>query len=156
MKKSIIIILGEPNSISSEIFLKSLNYIKKLKLNYIIIGNYSLLEKQAKYLNIRIKVNLRLTKINNLQKAKFNFINVDYNQIKPFELKFRKSEQFIKKCFEYGILLLKKNLASGLINLPIDKSKFTKNKYKMISSDYKIKITDDNIIRTKKYIFIEK
>ena len=76
MKKSIIIILGEPNSISSEIFLKSLNYIKKLKLNFIIIGNYSLLERQAKYLNIKIKVNLRLSKINNLQKTKFNFINV--------------------------------------------------------------------------------
>ncbi len=40
MKKKIIIILGEPNSISSEIFLKSLNYIKKTKLSFIIIGNY--------------------------------------------------------------------------------------------------------------------
>ena len=133
MKKSIIIILGDPNSISSEIFLKSLNYIKKLKLNFIIIGNYSLLERQAKYLNIKIKVNLRLSKINNLQKTKFNFINVDYNQIKPFDLKFNKSEQFIKKCFEYGILILNKNLASGLINLPINKSKFTKNKYNGIT-----------------------
>jgi hypothetical protein len=33
---------------------------------------------------------------------------------------------------------------------------FTKNKYNMISSDYKIKLTDDNIIRTKKYTFINK
>ena len=108
MKKSVIIILGEPNSISSEIFLKSLNYIKKFKLNYIIIGNYSLLKRQAKYLNIKIKVNLKLSKINNLQKTKFNFININYNQIKPFDLKFNKSYQFIKKCFECGILILKK------------------------------------------------
>ena len=54
MKRPIIIILGEPNSISSEIFLKSLNYIKKTKLNFIIIGNYSLLKKQANYLNFKI------------------------------------------------------------------------------------------------------
>jgi hypothetical protein len=33
---------------------------------------------------------------------------------------------------------------------------FTKNKYNMISSDHKIKFTDDNIIRTKKYTFIVK
>ena len=123
MKKKIIIVLGEPNSIASEIFLKSLNYINKLKLNLIIIGNYSLLKRQAKYLNIKINVNLKLSKINNLQKTQFNFINVDYSQIKPFDLKFRKSDQFIKKCFEYAILLIKKNLASGLINLPINKDR---------------------------------
>ena len=44
-RKNIIVILGEPNSINSEIFLKSLNYFKKIKLNFIIIGNYSLLNK---------------------------------------------------------------------------------------------------------------
>ena len=55
MKKIIIIVLGEPNSISSEIFLKSINYLKKIKLNFIIIGNYSLLKKQANYLNLKKK-----------------------------------------------------------------------------------------------------
>jgi len=53
VKKKIIIILGEPNSISSEIFLKSLDYIKKTRLNFIVIGNYELLKKQAKYLNLK-------------------------------------------------------------------------------------------------------
>jgi len=33
---------------------------------------------------------------------------------------------------------------------------FTKNKFKMISSDFKLKINNDNIIRTKKYTFIKK
>ena len=55
MRKKIIIILGEPNSISSEIFFKSLNYLKKINLNFIIIGNYSLLKKQANYLNFKIE-----------------------------------------------------------------------------------------------------
>ena len=133
MKRSIIIILGEPNSISSEIFLKSLNYIKKTKLNFIIIGNYSLLEKQANYLDFKINVKFKLSEINSLENVKFNFINVDYKQFKPFNLKTNNSDTFVKKCFEHAVILLKKKLAIGLVNLPINKSKFTKNKYKGIT-----------------------
>ena len=133
MKKNIIIVLGEPNSISSEIFLKSINYIKKSKLNFIIIGNYSLFKKQANYLNYKKNINFRLSKIDNLKKTKFNFINIDYKQSKPFDLKTNKTDVFVKKCFECAVLLLKKKLASGLINLPINKSKFTKNKYNGIT-----------------------
>jgi len=133
VKRSIIIILGEPNSISSEIFLKSLNYIKKTKLNFIIIGNYSLLEKQANYLDFKINVKFKLSEIDSLENVKFNFINVDYKQSKPFNLKTNNSDIFVKKCFEHAVILLKKKLAIGLINLPINKSKFTKNKYKGIT-----------------------
>jgi len=133
VKRPIIIILGEPNSISSEIFLKSLNYIKNTKLNFIIIGNYSLLEKQANYLDFKINVKFKLSEINSLENAKFNFINVDYKQSKPFNLKTNNSDTFVKKCFEHAVILLKKKLAIGLINLPINKSKFTKNKYKGIT-----------------------
>jgi 4-hydroxythreonine-4-phosphate dehydrogenase len=133
VKRPIIIILGEPNSISSEIFLKSLNYIKKTKLNFIIIGNYSLLEKQANYLDFKINVKFKLSEINSLENVKFNFINVDYKQSKPFNLKTNNSDTFVKQCFEHAVILLKKKLAIGLINLPINKSKFTKNKYKGIT-----------------------
>jgi 4-hydroxythreonine-4-phosphate dehydrogenase len=133
VKKNIIIILGEPNSISSEIFLKSLNYIKKIKINFIIIGNYSLLKKQANYLKSKVTLNFNLAKINNLNNKKFNFIDVNYNQKKTFDLKYNKSNKFIKNCFKYAIILLKKKIASGLINLPINKSKFTKNKYNGIT-----------------------
>ena len=133
MKKNIIIVLGEPNSISSEIFLKSINYLKKTKLNFIIIGNYSLLKKQANYLNFKKNINFSLSKIDNLRKTKFNFINIDYKQSKPFDLKTNKTGEFVKKCFECAVLLLKKKLASGLINLPINKSNFTKNKYNGIT-----------------------
>ena len=133
MRKNIIIILGEPNSISSEIFLKSLNYIKKTKLNFIIIGNYSLLKKQAKYLNIKINLNFNFCKSNNIKNKKLNFIDIKYNQKLPFDFNVNKSSTFIEKCFEYAIIILKKKLAFGLINLPINKSKFTKNKYNGIT-----------------------
>ncbi len=133
MKKKIVIILGEPNSISSEIFLKSLNYIKETKLSFIIIGNYSLLKKQANYLNIKININFYLSDINKLNDKKFNFINIKHNQTKPFDLRPIRSDIFIKKSFETALILIKKKLANGIINLPINKSKFTKNKYKGIT-----------------------
>ncbi len=133
MRKKIIIVLGEPNSISSEIFLKSLDYIKKTKLNFIIIGNYPLLKKQAKYLKLQLDISFNFANINNLTNNRFNFINIEYNQIKSFDFKFPKTDIFIKKCFEYSIILIKKKIANGIINLPINKSKFTKNKYKGIT-----------------------
>jgi 4-hydroxythreonine-4-phosphate dehydrogenase len=133
VKKKIIIILGEPNSISSEIFLKSLNYIKETKLSFIIIGNYGLLKKQANYLNLKININLHLSDINNLNDKKFNFININYNQTKPFDLRPIRSDFLIKKSFETALTLIKKKLATGIINLPINKSKFTRNKYKGIT-----------------------
>ncbi len=133
MKKKIIIVLGEPNSISSEIFLKSLDYIKKTKLNFIIIGNYPLLKKQAKYLNLKLNISFNFANINNLNNHRFNFVNVEYNQIKAFDFKSPKTDIFIKKCFEYAIMIIRKNIAAGIINLPINKSKFTKNKYKGIT-----------------------
>jgi len=144
VRKKIIIILGEPNSISSEIFLKSLNYIKKAKVNFIIIGNYSLLKKQANFLNFKININFNFCKINNLKNTKLNFININYNQIKPFDLKYNKSDAFIKQCFESAVLILKKKLASGLINLPINKSKFTKNKYNGITEYIAYKTNNKN------------
>jgi 4-hydroxythreonine-4-phosphate dehydrogenase len=144
VRKKIIIVLGEPNSISSEIFLKSLNYIKKTKLNYVIIGNYSLLKKQANYLNLKININFHLSDINKLNDKKFNFINIKHNQIKPFNLRSIKSDIFIKKSFETALILIKKKLANGIINLPINKSKFTKNKYKGITEYIADKTSNKN------------
>jgi 4-hydroxythreonine-4-phosphate dehydrogenase len=134
VKKNIIIILGEPNSIASEIFFKSSKFIKKSKLNFIIIGNHSLLKKQAKHLNIKIDIKFNFCKPNNINnKKKINFINIHYNQKKAFDLKTNKSNKFIENCFKCAIQILKNKLTSGLINLPIKKSKFTKNKYNGIT-----------------------
>ena len=133
MKKKIIIILGEPNSISSEIFFKSLNYLKKVKLNFIIIGNYSLLNKQANYFNFKINESFNVCKPDNIKNRKFNFIDIFSNQKKTFNFREEKSITFIKESFECAISILKKKIASGLINLPINKSKFTKNKYNGIT-----------------------
>ena len=57
------IILGEPNSINSEILAKSIAYKKKA----VIIGNYNLLKLQLKILKIKKKVK-KLNKLEDLKK----------------------------------------------------------------------------------------
>jgi len=133
VKKNIIIILGEPNSISSEIFLKSVNALKKARLNYTIIGNFSLLKKQAKFLTYKKNLNFFNHEYNKIKYNRFNFVDIAYNQKKPFDLKKNKSRDYLNKCFKLAIKLLKNKVGIGLINFPINKSKFTKNKFSGIT-----------------------
>jgi 4-hydroxythreonine-4-phosphate dehydrogenase len=133
VKKNIIIILGEPNSISSEIFLKSLNHLKKLKLNYIIIGSFSLLKKQAKFLGYKKKLNFFNNEYNKIKYNKFSFVDIAYNQRRSFDLKTNKSRDYLNKCFLLALKLLKIKVGIGLINFPINKSKFTQNKFRGIT-----------------------
>ena len=55
MNKPIAIILGEPNSIASEIIFKS--WIEKKKFRHhpcLVIGNYNLLSKHLKYFKFNL------------------------------------------------------------------------------------------------------
>jgi len=133
VKKNIIIILGEPNSISSEIFLKSINNLKKKKLNFIIIGNFSLLKKQAKFLGYKKNLNFFNHEYNKIKYNKFNFVDIAYKQKKAFDLKANKSRDYLSKGFLLTLKLLKNKVGIGLINFPINKSKFTKNKFSGIT-----------------------
>jgi len=133
VRKNIIIILGEPNSISSEIFLKSINILKRVKLNFTIIGNFSLLRNQAKFLNYKKNLNFFNHEYNKIKYNKFSFVDIPYKQKKPFDLKINKSKNYLNKCFLLAIELLKNKVGVGLINFPINKSKFTKNRFKGIT-----------------------
>jgi len=144
VKKRIIIILGEPNSTSSEIFLKSINSLKKSTMNYIVIGNFSLLKKQAKFLKYKKKLNFFNKEYKKIKFNKFNFININYNQKKPFDLKANNSNNFIDKCFKLSLKLLKNKIGQGLINFPINKSKFTKNKFQGITEYIASKTNNKN------------
>ena len=66
--KPIIIVAGEPNSIFSEIFFKSLKY-KKFKSPIILIASNKLIKLQMKKLNINKKI--RLIKFLDLKNNKF-------------------------------------------------------------------------------------
>ena len=128
--KPIIIVAGEPNSIFLEIFFKSFKK-KKFKSPIIIICSYKLFLLQMKKLNFNFKVNILgkdLSKLS-LKKNRINLMNVNYKTEKAFEKITSKSNKYIENCFILGIKLLKSGLSNKLINGPISKKHFLKNKY---------------------------
>ena len=67
--KPIIIVAGEPNSIFSEIFFKSLKR-KKFKSPIILIASQKIIKLQMKKLNIKIEI--RLIDFSNLKKIQLD------------------------------------------------------------------------------------
>jgi len=129
--KPIILVAGEPNSIFFEILFKVLK-TKKIKSPLILIASYKILSLQMKKLNFKINIKLLdFKKINDykLNNSSINLINVNYNQKKAFEKISDKSNNYIRKCFEMAIFLIKTNFSNRLINGPISKKNFLKNKF---------------------------
>ena len=88
MSKPIAIILGEPNSISSEIIFKSWIKKKKFKhLPWLVIGNYKLLSRHLKYLKFNLKLKLieKNFKLEDLKGTAISIIDIKYDQKKIFE-----------------------------------------------------------------------
>ena len=127
----ILIVAGEPFSVFSEIVFKSLK-LKKIKKPIILIVSKKLLIKQMEDLGFNFKINLiNKNKINfiNLNNKKINLINVDFNFKNPFDKISDKSNIYIEECFNIAINILKKKKCAGLINGPISKRNFLKNKF---------------------------
>ena len=127
----ILIVAGEPNSIFLEILFKSLNKIKHKKY-IVLIGCKKNIIKQAKHFSIDIKLNiLKENKIINLEKKNniINLIDVEYKNDKIFQKISSNSFKYIENCFNTAFKILKKNKNYNLINGPISKRYFLKNKY---------------------------
>jgi len=128
--KPIIIVAGEPNSIFLEIFFKSLKF-KKFKSPIIIIASKKLLVAQMKQLGFNFKINLIKNNFNdfkNLNNKKINIINAEYAFKKTFEPISKKSNDYIKDCFNMALIYLKKNKLTKFINGPISKKYFLEGK----------------------------
>ena len=96
MKKKIIILSGDPNSINSEIIFKSWKKIKKTtKKRIYLISNYDLLIKQFKKLNYSIN----LIKVKNINEetnnTKLKIINVDIKFKNPFKVPKSSASKFV-------------------------------------------------------------
>ena len=132
--KPIIIVAGEPNSVFFEIFFKSIK--KKIKSPIILIASKKLILKQAKILKKKINLNTIseteiLTKVNNLKKI--NLININFEQKIAFSKITATSNNYITDCFNVALKLLKYGVSDKLINGPISKKTFLKNKYNGIT-----------------------
>ena len=126
--KPIIIVSGEPYGIFNEIFLKIINKYS-FKKPIILIGSKINLLREAKKNKIKIQLNLLDIdnfKLENLNKKKINFINV--------ELKSKKDvKRYIHNCFDIGLNLAKKYPGIGFINGPINKKTFLNFEYQGIT-----------------------
>ena len=133
--KPILIVWGEPNSIFSEIFFKSIkNYKSKKPL--VLIGSKKLFLKQAKKLKIKINatyLNVIEQNLAGIKKNKINLIDVEYKFNNAFEKISNKSNKFINNCFSIAFNILKTKKTSGLINGPISKKFFLKNRFQGIT-----------------------
>ena len=133
--KPIIIVAGEPNSIFFEIFFKIINK-NKFKSPIILIASKEIILKQSKFLKKKIRFNLinecDIFKDKNKLK-KINLINIDFKQSQAFNAISSKSNKYISSCFDVAIKLLKKNISNKLINGPISKKTFLKNKFNGIT-----------------------
>jgi len=130
----LLIVLGEPNSIFSEILFKTYKkkIIQKFNRPIIIIGSENLLKLQMKFLKYSIKIqkiNTLDLKNSNLSKKYLNIINVEYKFKKIFGKISRNSNKYINDCFKIALKLLSEKSAFALINGPISKTHFLKKKY---------------------------
>ena len=148
MFKPLLIVLGEPYSVFSEIIFKTLKLKnKKNNLPIIFIGSSSLLSKQMGKLGYKFKIN-NLKGIKNIKTLyKRNFINildVKFNYKNIFDKISTKSNNYIFKCFEIAINLLKTQKFLGLINGPISKKHLLKKKYFGITEFLTDKVSSKN------------
>jgi 4-hydroxythreonine-4-phosphate dehydrogenase len=132
--KPILIVAGEPNSVFFELFFKVIK--KKIKSPIILIASKKLLLNQAKILKTKIDLNITnefevIQKKNNLKKI--NLIDIDFKQSQGFTKISSKSNDYISNCFNTAIKLLKNNVSDKLINGPISKKNFLKNKFNGIT-----------------------
>ena len=145
--KPIILVAGEPNSIFFEILFKVYKKIK-IKSPLILIASQKLLYLQMKKLNFKKKIkviNQKKIKDYKLNNDSINLINVDYDQKKAFEKISNKSNEYIKKCFDIAIALIKSDFSNRLINGPISKKNFLKKKFMGITEFFAKKFDQQKI-----------
>ena len=129
--KPIIIVAGEPNSIFIEIFLKIINK-KKFKSSIVLICSKKILFKQSKALKEKFYINeIEKNKFfqNNVKLKKLNLIDIDFDQNKAFQKISSRSNKYIEKSFNIGLKIMESGISNKLLNGPISKKNFLKNKY---------------------------
>ena len=132
--KPLLIVLGEPNSIFSEILFKAYKkkIIQKFNRPIVIIGSENLLKLQMKFLKYSIKIqkiNVLDLKNSNLNKKYINIVNVEYRFKKVFDTISNVSNKYINNCFKIALKLLNEKSAFALINGPVSKTHFLEKKY---------------------------
>ena len=122
MKKKIIIVGGDPNSINSEIIAKCWKKLNKsLRERIYLISNYNLMNLQLRKLKYTIKI-IRVNNINEkLKSDKLKIIDVNVNFKNPFKVSKIASSKFVLESLDLAHKILIKNEAQAMVNCAIDK-----------------------------------
>ena len=128
--KTILIVLGEPNSTFSELLFKYFksDLFKKNNNKIVLLGCKKLLKEQMKKLKYKIDLNI-IANVNESIKKKVNIINVNYKFKKVFTKITSSSRNYIDKCFDLSLSIIKRNNKIALINGPVSKKYFLKKKF---------------------------
>ena len=151
MKKKIILIAGDPNSINTEILFKVWNKVNKnLRRRLYIIGNYQLIDHQKKALGFKHKLQ-KVHNIFNKNSDEIKIIDVSFNFKKAFNVNKKECSKYILKSLDLAhFFALNKKYVSGIINCPIDK-RLLGSKKKIGVTEYlaeknKVKINTENMM----------
>ena len=129
-KKPILIVAGEPFGIFSEILFKTIKR-RKIRKPIVVIGSYELIKDQMIFLKYKITLNTipQNFRVKNLKMNAINLIDIKLDFNKPFQKISSISNSYIEKSFQLALKLMKKSIFIGLINGPISKKYFLKNKF---------------------------
>ena len=127
MKKRIILVSGDPNSVNSEIIYKSWMKIShQIKNKIIVVSNYRLLKQQFKRLNFKIK----LSQIKGVSDIDYDnslkILNVDLDYKEPFNVSKKSASKFVLKSLNLAHKLALNKKIAGIINCPINKNLLNK------------------------------
>ena len=123
MRKKIILVTGDPNSINSELIYKSWKKLtNSTKSDLFLISNFDLLSAQFRKLNY----NISLKRVDNISshfkiKNTIKILNIDLRFKDPFKVPKKSATKFVWDSLNLAHKLgLQKNVA-GNINSPINK-----------------------------------
>ena len=130
ISKIILVVLGEPNSIFSEVLFKFFKSKISTQNNkkIVLIGNKQLLIKQMKLLKYNFYLN-EITEIREALSTKINIINISYKFKSTFGKINSSSNKYIENSFKKAIDLVEKDGLTNIINGPISKTHFLKKKF---------------------------
>ena len=129
MKKKILVLSGDPNSINSEIIYKSWkNLGMNLKKRICIVSNLSLLESQFKKLNYKVKFKSLSSIYDKTESKKLNIFNIDLNFKNSFNVEKKNASKFVIESLNFAHNLAVKKKITGIVNCAINKDLLKKKK----------------------------
>ena len=123
MKNKILIVGGDPNSINSEILIKTWRKLNtSLRKKIFLISNYDLISKQIKLLKLPTKISLVKDINRNKGEDSLKILNINLNFTNPFKVDKSSASRFVKKSLNTAHNLALKDDVIGIINCAIDKN----------------------------------